>query len=557
MRVNLPEKALRTLFAGFLITFSALLFPSLAILPEIPFGTGGYYVFPNIGATLYITAIYNNTEVCTDDNKNLICESWERYVINSGKYITTAAQIVFTDKPAIVSFKGNPWNSGCICPDRARWGYGYGGYVVSSQMLGSEYYVPYDARNVYITATQYHTEVNITNSSGTFTFVLNNPSDYIELSSPEPGAKINADKPVSVIFKSNPWNSGCTCSYGIWGYGYGGNVLPSQFLSTEYYVPYDAENVYITATQNLTKVEIDQNRDGIADETYEINITQYIILSNPVAGARINSDKPVIATFTITWNSGCGVCGVISIWGYGYGGFTPSFQLLGTEYIIPAEVEKVSITPIQYSTRVTITNSSGTFIFNLVSPSDYLILTNPEIGTKISANKPVIVIFNSNPWHSGCKCGAYDSGIWGYAYGGEFYPLSPSTIIQTPGLIGLNEYGTIKVRLFNPTSEILYNISIDVYIPKNFTLVGDIGVVNVTVYKKNAHTDSIIASDFVQKSYSLSGEENVFTVSYGDSNLLSSLGSDEYIELEFEVISNSPGYYAFKAQSTWKATHWV
>lgn len=509
MKGILPEKTLRTFFAGFLILSSVSFFPSLAILPKFPSGSGGYHVIPFGEA--YITAIYDNTEACSYGGGSSLCASGIQ-ILNSSDYIGTSSKMIFTDKPVVVNFRYIV-SYGC-----------YNLHLPSSSEVKKEYTL-ISENNAYIVAMKYYTQVNVSYPNGTLmaNYSLTSPGDYVTIQSPQAGTKINSDKPVFVyegFVNSN--------------YGRGYTIHPG---GTEFYIDSRRSTVYISPFENSTTVYIDQDRDGITDSTYILYTGDELSVSGLEVGTQIKSDKTI---FVISKDGNMGYSFI-------------NYSFAGNEYYIPyagcGGTRYIYITPIHYKTNVKILDKTGSVVdeYNFSLPSDYVTLTNPTIGYRIVSDKPVIVTSYSY----------YAYNVYRRISAYILRPLSPTTLVKSPFYIGLNEYVTIKTRFFNPTSETLYNISIDTYSHKNFTLVGDTGVVNITVYKKNASTDSVIAQSFMQKSYSLSGDENVFTVSYADSSLLSSLKTDEYIELEFEVMANSPGYYSFRAESTWKATYWA
>ncbi len=517
---SLYAKSSVVIVLNFLIIISMLPIPSFAILPKIPSGTGGYYVIPF--GTAFITAIFNNTQVCADADKNLVCTSGEITTLNAGEYMSTTANIIFTDKPVSVTYMPFGLNG---CGNSGTYTYGLIHLPPSGELLKK--YIIFSEPYVRIVAVKpYTTIVNHTYPNGTLisTYTLNNIAEYITLNNPSDGTFIESDKPIFVFEEARG-------GYQAADYAY----IPN-YAGTKFYIDGRHGTIYITPLQNNTNVWVDENRDGITDSTYTLYSGDVLSLSGLSVGTEITADKPIVMVSKISsfvWN------------GHNY----INSSYLGSEYVLPKlpSCQEAYINPIQYSTDVEIYDVSGNVVatYNLTVPSDY-VKPSYGVGYKIKSDKPVIVTVHATT----------SNGAWpGDTY--ILHPLSPSTIIKTPGMIALNEYGTIKVRFFNPTSETLYNISIDTYSHKNFTLVGDTGVVNITVYKKNASTDSVIAQSFMQKSYSLSGDENVFTVSYADSSLLSSLKTDEYIELEFEVMANSPGYYSFRAESTWKATYWA
>ena len=499
----------KTQFLLILLIMVFLFNKALAILPQIPSGSSGYYVIPF--GTAYITAIFNNTKVCADANENLVCDSSEITTLNAGQYMSTTAKIIFTDKPVSVIYYENSYSCFYYLP------------------LKKIYYTQKNSEGYIVSAT-FYTNVSYFNLTDKKEYNFTGISEYVIIS-PVAGGNLTGNNSFLYFEKSSSTYSNTAFLSNI--------PIPGKIFYTD---PITG-TLFLYPTANNTIVEIDENRDGLIDESYILNLGNVLSLSLS-SGSKIVSNKPVTCIKRRTW-----VCGPYNT----YCGF--SFSLIpamhmGSEYILPANKAPTYtdyyIVPIQYHTVINITNETGTYTFTLISPSEYIKVHAPSVGTKVSSNKPVEIIGYV------LTGGTYIDRTSSYT----LLPLSPSTIIQTPGLIGVDEYGTIKVRFFNPTSENLYNISLEIYTHKNFTLVGGAGIVNVTIYKKDANSDAILSQDFVQKSYSLSGEDNVFSVSYQDNSLLSVLQPNEYIEVVYKVISNHPGYYSFRVNSRWKATHW-
>lgn len=161
---------------------------------------------------------------------------------------------------------------------------------------GSEFIVPTDVTYVYIFAKD-QTQVTITRPGQSSTSQTISARKNLKLSSVLAGTSISANNPVELLAVNIQTDQNYPWSY---------NVLPITKLGTEYYYDMSYKEIdlwpetamlFITAVNDGTNVNVDENNDGLPEKTYNLNSKQSIAYQNPVKGAHILSNDKIYVVY--------------------------------------------------------------------------------------------------------------------------------------------------------------------------------------------------------------------------------------------------------------------
>jgi hypothetical protein len=173
--------------------------------------------------------------------------------------------------------------------------------IIPKEAWGSNFVVPVNSTYFYIFSDS-PTQVKITppgQSTSTYTISARKNIKFSNISS---GTTITADDPVYVLAVNCQPDQNYPWMY---------NVLPIEKIGLEYYHDttygeYDTwptiPKIWITAVNDGTIVNIDENKDGTNEYTYYLNANTSAIYSNPKKGAHIWANEKMYVVYVENWN---------------------------------------------------------------------------------------------------------------------------------------------------------------------------------------------------------------------------------------------------------------
>jgi hypothetical protein len=128
----------------------------------------------------------------------------------------------------------------------------------------------------------------------------------LKLANIDPGTRVSASNSIYVLALNCQTDQNYPWMY---------NVLPLSMLGDEYYhdssygeldisVPCPTDpKLWITAVNNSTSVEIDENNDGNSEYSFNLNDGESSAYSNPIQGSHITSDQDIYVVYVENWTA--------------------------------------------------------------------------------------------------------------------------------------------------------------------------------------------------------------------------------------------------------------
>ncbi len=297
---------------------------------------------------------------------------------------------------------------------------------------------------------------------------------------------------------------------------------PASIPGNDFFAAYTALKVAVLS--NGTKIRIDTNNDGFFDS--EVSHNRGVHQLSTIEGARIKSSKNIAiyadlngVLFALLPSSSIG-SDYFETGGYALALFSneTGFSQL-TEFKIYSQNNSILKT-----TLYAAPNTKASYQI----PHSHIVSSMPSLNTALGSGGHSSISINSNPY----------SQIYLTHYSKNKY-------------ISNAETNTFIVRIFNPfLNEEARDISLYVAHPANFT-----PLAGIIVERKSLKDDAILAS----ASAIHPGTGDGFSLSHGDSPILSRLQPMEYLEIRYDLITpDYLGTFEFpSARMTYSADTWI
>jgi len=172
--------------------------------------------------------------------------------------------------------------------------------VPEQNLLGTEYYLPIDANDIWVAAPTPTTIEVDTDGDGSYEKTESVPSNgAIKISQVGSGTHVTADNPVHIVAERSRWSN--------MDYTYLVSLLPVENTPSSYEIPSEPDysrnsptsktGVYLAGTQTGTSVEVDIGDDGNTDRQLTLGEGEVSKIETTEAST-VTADAPVTAVYT-------------------------------------------------------------------------------------------------------------------------------------------------------------------------------------------------------------------------------------------------------------------